>query len=419
MLLERIPSAELTSSFVRGILKYFEETRVQFTSGDMEMSGWSPESSTKPAQAYRRYTAEAVIALERINRMLDERINQVVFGHFAVRYVTSPRLNDLFIGDIGLCQAPEKGPTGVPLRRPRSIGLLLERMRAHVLGIKPLSEEWDPLYSMVLHGPPGTGKTTLAEALAASCNVPLVEITPSDLVVAGAEAVERRARCVFRALSLLTRAVVLFDEFDPVLARRNLEETTPRSVFSFLTPGMLPKLKNLTRSAGGRRVAYFLITNMIGKLDPAAVRTGRFDSRIGIYPPDLLSRVGQLVTEFLRYCDGKDLTPPRDFEERLSEVIRKTAGLPMEFLARRGWFLRPLKGGGARSGTPFAFLLGDAEEPSWPEPEAEEPKDPPSESGPAATQEFEQWKWVIERDQTARNEGKSLESIIVLAVRSG
>src|SRR5205823_15132838 len=99
-------------------------------------------------------------------------------------------------------------------------------MRDHVVGPK-LKEDEDRVYSLVLHGPPGTGKTTIVEALALSCESPLVEITPSDIVVKGQEAVERRARTVFEALSLLTRVVILFDEFDPVLARRDPKGATP------------------------------------------------------------------------------------------------------------------------------------------------------------------------------------------------
>lgn len=79
-----------------------------------------------------------------------------------------------------------------------------------------------------------------------------MEVTPSDIIVGGAEAIERRAKTVFEALSLLTRVVILFDEFDPVLWRRKPDKGVPISVFEFLTPGMLPKLKDLNRAAKKR-----------------------------------------------------------------------------------------------------------------------------------------------------------------------
>jgi SpoVK/Ycf46/Vps4 family AAA+-type ATPase len=159
-------------------------------------------------------------------------------------------------------------------------------MRAHIKGVA-LNSDQPPRCSAVFHGPAGTGKTTFAEALAKSCEVPLVEVTPSDIIVGGEEAVERRIRAVTEALTLLTRVVILFDEFDPVLWRRDPSDSTPRSVFTFLTPGMLPKLKDLRRCAKKRSCAFALSTNLIGGLDPAAVREGRFDQKLGIYSPTL------------------------------------------------------------------------------------------------------------------------------------
>src|SRR3569833_3220710 len=157
-------------------------------------------------------------------------------------------------------------------------------MRSHVCGVDLKS---GGLHSAILHGPPGTGKTTLVEALAKSCSVPLVEITPSDIVLAGIEKIETRARLVFEGLSLLTDAVLLFAEFDSVLGQRD-KSATPANIFQLLTPGMLPKLKNLNESAKRQRMAFVLSTNLIGALDKAAIREGRFDAKFGIYPPDVL-----------------------------------------------------------------------------------------------------------------------------------
>jgi ATP-dependent 26S proteasome regulatory subunit len=53
---------------------------------------------------------------------------------------------------------------------------------------------------------------------------------------------------------------------------------------------MLPKLKALHDAAKKGRVVYLLATNLVGDLDEAAIRAGRFDAEVGLYPPDLLSR---------------------------------------------------------------------------------------------------------------------------------
>ena len=90
-------------------------------------------------------------------------------------------------------------------------------------------------HSAVFHGPPGTGKTTLVEALAKTAGVPLVEVTPSDILIAGAERIEGRAKAVFEALAMLTRAVILFDEFDSILWRRAADQKSA-DFLQFLTP---------------------------------------------------------------------------------------------------------------------------------------------------------------------------------------
>ncbi len=217
---------------------------------------------------------------------------------------------------------------------------------------------------MILYGPAGTGKTFLVESFAKTCEVPILEITPSDIVKEGVDNVERRARTVFEVLALLTRVVILFDEFDPVLKRRDPDNNP--SVFSFLTPGMLPKLKTLHDNAEKRSVAYVLITNLIGSLDEAAIREGRFDEKIGIYPPDLLSRVGRFIDQANQH-EGINL---KDKEQcgRLVKVITESKGRGMTTLGKPGWFTYP--GKDLKSHTPFKYIRdGENDKPDWPDPE--------------------------------------------------
>jgi hypothetical protein len=338
-LLQRVPSIPIEPEFVKKAMRFFEDSKVRYSSP--QVTAWYHERPQQSMKPDRSVTAVAVLALDRINRMLDERINYLVFKHFSVKRPEAlrqgPGLNDLFYPDYGLRLA-----SNARIRRHESIAMHMERMRAHVLHVPPPENLSDPLYSMVLHGPPGTGKTTLVEALAATCGVPLVEITPSDVVMGGEEAVERRAKAVFHALSLLTRSIIIFDEFDPILRRRDPDEHSPRSVFSFLTPGMLPKLRALNKAAARRSTAYVLITNLIGTLDEAAVRSGRFDCRLGIYPPDPLSRAGRLFSELMDfYAESKQRLEVEEIESRIYEMVRETAGLSMQLLGGRGWFTRP------------------------------------------------------------------------------
>lgn len=401
--LQHVPAMDVDGSAIRSLMTYFEDTR---SSDDRGI--WYADEARGEHRGSRIATATAILALAQVNELLDDRINAIVFRHFSTRTPDvggGPRLPDLFYGDYGLAACRDTA-----IRRSDSVAMVLERMRAHVLGVPAAGYRSEALFSVVLYGPPGTGKTTLMEALARSCGVTLVEVTPSDIVIGGADAIERRARAVFKALSLLTRAVVLFDEFDPVLLRRNVDETKP-TVFSFLTPGMLPKLKSLHDCASRRSVAYALITNLVGKLDEAAIRAGRFDLKIGIYPPDLLSRAGRLrkaIAEFEASRRSKRLPLlPRPGQRLIWDVLRKTAGSGMNTLARRGWFTAPTDVPTSENNIFRRLYDPDCAELADLQPDAHfEPGR--KLNGADAEREFREWLWVRLWDELATT-GQALD----------
>jgi hypothetical protein len=363
--------------FVERLMRPFEDTRV---SGDAEAAcGWTIDAPGREKKSLWWATALVADALESVIRMLNQAINRQVLAHFLWRRPgdLSLRLDDLFYPDFGL--AASKSCAGVKESDRDSVAAKLQKLREHA-GHGPKKSK---IFSLVLYGPPGTGKTTLVEALAKSADVPLVEITPSDILVGGEEAIERRTRHVFQALSKLTHVVILFDEFDPILqdrAKRDASEL-PKSIFEFLTPGMLPKLKALNEAGKEQRFSYVLATNFVYDLDPAVIRKGRFDDKCGIFPPDAISRRGRLLEQLskARYKreqiaekrksveDKLAATSPDDVEkkkrlieeqealqkqqnkklcrhkvdppaERIDFVLIATAGGPMDQLARPGWF---------------------------------------------------------------------------------
>jgi len=407
-LLENIESVEVEPRVTKSLMMYFHDTEVLDRPGV-----WQHDEPVQSEMPRRWGTAFAVLALDRINRMLDARINAKVLKHFSWRKPGGAGLPDLFYGDYGLV-AHDVVPR-------ESVAITLERMRGHIRGLTPKRDGNDPIYSLVLHGPPGTGKTTMVEALAQSAGVRLVEVTPSDIVLAGVDQVERRARAVFKALSLLTRVVIMFDEFDPVLQARDPNAEGPPSVFSFLTPGMLPKLKTLHDAAKKRSLAYVLITNLVGTLDEAAIREGRFDARIGVYPPDLLSRLGRLRSELDKYERPDDSGPtvpqsagplapamslvegdilPAAREARLKEIVVKTAGMSMNTLGKRGWFTAPEKRTILDDGSAMAYLLGHSKGPFPPLPHPYEVH--LHGRGPEAEREWIEANWVHLWDENAK-----------------
>lgn len=369
----------------KSMLHYFNR---QCDQAEGETIAWFSEFDHHMEQTSLISSVDAVESLGAFNRMLDEGINEIILDHFSVREPKNSGLglNDLFYPDYGF--STEKSG----LIKRESIALTLQDMRTQVLGVQGNS-----LCSLVLHGPGGTGKTMLVEALANTCNVKLVEVTPSDIAKGGEADIEKRARAVFHALSMLSHVVILFDEFDPILKRRDGSGKDSTSIFTFLTPGMLPKLKALHDSAKEHKVGYVLITNLIRTLDIPAIRKGRFDLAVGIYPPDPLSRAGYFAKLCRRHAksrswEGFDLS-------RFAEVIAKTAGLGMTLLTAKGNF--SAKDINELAEKPIGYICGRSEK-LFDVGEAEEEFDEgiaSDVSGQFAKQEFLEWGCLVAWDK--------------------
>jgi len=336
--------------FVERLMLPFEYTRMP---GDRKKVGWTTDPPKREPKSLWWQTAIAAFALDSTEHMLDRTINRRILPEFQVRHpdTISFELDKLFYPDYGLAKTEDDRP---------SVAILLQKLRAHAGRGRA---EPDPLFSLILYGPPGTGKSTLVEALAHSAGAPLVEITPSDILVGGTEGMERRARQVFRALSKLTHVVILFDEFDSILLDRAIQNasTIPTSVVEFLTPGMLTKLKELHEAGKTGRISYILATNYLNRIDPAAAREGRFDEKCGIFPPDVISRFGRLRDQLMSYHKGDrkkldDLLADAAFRSRLLEVINMTAGAPMSKVGKPGYFTAPKSSMGGDN--LFGYLLG-------------------------------------------------------------
>jgi hypothetical protein len=160
-----------------------------------------------------------------------------------------------------------------------------------------------------------------------------------------------------------------------------------------------------------RGVAYTLITNLIGSLDAAAIRSGRFDRKLGIYPPDPVSQQGRLLDQFLAFHQKEKIPLPDDLADRVRSVIQQTAGLSLGDLIRKGWFLRPADRDSIAKGTPFDHLMNLGGLPSdLPEPDTRLDSPPRTRDGMeparAAEREYRQLAWIQKWDQQVREAAK-------------
>lgn len=143
--------------------------------------------------------------------------------------------------------------------------------------------------SALLFGPPGTGKTTLVEAVAGALEWDFIEITPAQFLDEGIPMVSARADEVFRQLMELDQCVVLLDEIDELVRDRSKNDSGPTE--RFFTTTMLPRLAELWKQ---RRVVFFANTNGIEDVDHAIRRSQRFDAAIFVLPPGLEAKLAML-----------------------------------------------------------------------------------------------------------------------------
>ncbi|MFD3442849.1 ATP-binding protein [Streptomyces sp. NPDC058685] len=151
-----------------------------------------------------------------------------------------------------------------------------------------------PPRAVALFGPPGTGKTTFARAVAARLGWPFVELLPSRLADEGNLAAALRS--AFARIAELERVLVFIDE---------VEEIAPVRGDAVQVGGMHGVTNELLKLIPGFREGderlLVCATNSVRSLDPAFLRPGRFDYLIPIGTPDAAAR----AAIWSRFTDGR------------------------------------------------------------------------------------------------------------------
>lgn len=168
--------------------------------------------------------------------------------------------------------------------------------------------------SFIMFGPPGSGKTYFVSQLAECLGWPVVQLNPGNFVSAGAELIESTASDIFAKLMSLDHAVVFFDECDELFLDRTKQSGGARSILSFVTASMLPKLQDLHDQ---RSVIFIVATNYLSRIDTAIRRAGRFDHIFLFDRPDAAAR----AVLFERAC-GPNILPAS-----VSRAVEASAGL--------------------------------------------------------------------------------------------
>jgi len=203
---------------------------------------------------------------------------------------------------------------------------LAEREKAEQLGVHAPN--------IVFHGPPGTGKTFMAEALATELDLPFVHLSGADLQSKWINESAQKVNELFTEAKAIARrdggAVVFLDEIDSVLGARSADSSSHKEdskvVNEFLTHLEATKESN---------IVFIGATNRLDALDEAGIRSGRIDKKIHIGKPDADAREAVLRTHLNKRTHALSDEEIHAFVKEYDAVVSADIAVAVETAAKR------------------------------------------------------------------------------------
>ena len=176
---------------------------------------------------------------------------------------------------------------------------LLEAEKFETVGIEPPS-------GVLLHGPPGTGKTMLAKAVANETDATFIKMAGSELVQKFIGEGARLVRDLFELASEHEPAVIFIDEIDAIAAKRTESKTSGDAEVQRTMMQLLSEMDGFEERGEIRIIAA---TNRFDMLDRAILRPGRFDRLIEVPEPDWdgRKRILEIHTTDMNLSEDADL----------------------------------------------------------------------------------------------------------------
>jgi transitional endoplasmic reticulum ATPase len=199
-----------------------------------------------------------------------------------------------------------------------------------------------PPRGILLSGPAGTGKTAMARALSGEKQIPLIVIDAPQLYSKWLGDSERALREVFKKARRAAPCILFFDTID-ALAPKFGGEQSGSDVYQRILSQLLREIDNLSDLKG---VILLAATNRPERIEPALLRSGRFDYILPFPKPGAVDRAA-----ILRICTGRvPLAPDVDLEN-LAGQMEELTGADIESLCKKATLSAIVE---FRQGTRFA-----------------------------------------------------------------
>ncbi|BDC19083.1 CDC48 family AAA ATPase [Acidianus sp. HS-5] len=171
----------------------------------------------------------------------------------------------------------------------------------------------EPPKGILLFGPPGTGKTMLAKAVATESGANFIAVRGPEVLSKWVGESERAIREIFRKARMYAPTVIFFDEIDAIAPMRGMSPDT--GVTERIVNQLLAEMDGIEKLDN---VVIIAATNRPDILDPALLRPGRFEKLIYVPPPDKQARYEILRVHTKKVVLGEDVN--------LEEISEKTDG---------------------------------------------------------------------------------------------
>jgi hypothetical protein len=295
--------------------------------GRVPAVGWPADRLRQHDRIHLATTAYAVNALLAVRDLLEHRLWELCQERFTV-FETGLRLKDM-------------DPVDLLMPHTNRLHSQLARMvrATH-------RAEKDATYSIVLHGPPGSSKTTVATALSQAIwkgsgrwgqhGQRLVRVTPADFTRGGEDRVDSEAQFIFRLLQHLRGVTILFDEIDDLLRRRSSGAKERTRFMDLVTPAMLNRLQDLRDVCERQEICFLFGTNYVERIEPALMRDGRIDLKVPVTYPDYESRLA-IAEQHLGLLDEPPAELREEDRDRWKEALMDVSGWIAQKTAGKPW----------------------------------------------------------------------------------